>query len=140
MNDTVDDMRKAVSTRLLAVRQKAGISQSAMASTLLISAQAYKNYEHGLRELPLSVAAMVCVEFGVSLDWLVFDQKPELKASSLELVREASTASIDLIGGCSESFSSEKFGKLVAYVFRQSLITGVRPCEIVDSSLNSIIR
>jgi hypothetical protein len=58
----------------------------------------------------------------------------------LELVREASTASIDLIGGCSESFSSEKFGKLVAYVFRQSLITGVRPCEIVDSSLNSIIR
>lgn len=139
MIDMTDEMREAVGTRLLAVRQRAGITQSLMASSLQVSAQAYKNYEHGKRELPLTVAARVSVEFGVSLDWLVFNHWPELKASSLELLKEASAASFDMIGTKSDELVPDKFGKLVSYVYAQSLLTGMTPRKIVGS-VQSIIR
>lgn len=126
---------ETVGLRLLAVRNKAGFSQAKMASVLLISDQAYKNYELGKRELPLNVAAKVCIEFDVSLDWLVFNERPELETRNLDLISEVSKVSYDLTRNDVNAMAADKFGNFVAYVYQQSLGTGTRPREIALSIL-----
>lgn len=57
--------------RLLAVRKESGLSQADFAARVGTSTRAYKNYELGLRDVPLSVIVAINIEFGVEFDWLI---------------------------------------------------------------------
>jgi transcriptional regulator with XRE-family HTH domain len=59
-------------TRLFEVRSRLGMSQAAFAAHIGVSHRAYRNYEAGLRELPLSAFRGVVVACDLDAEWLLF--------------------------------------------------------------------
>jgi len=62
--------------RLKEAREKAGLSQAAVAAECGISQPAYFDIEHGDRSPSLAVAKRLAALFKVSLDWLVGNDAP----------------------------------------------------------------
>lgn len=61
----------ALSLRMKELREERGLTQMETARRLGISYPAYRRYEQGERELPLSAAVRMADLYEVSLDYLV---------------------------------------------------------------------
>lgn len=59
-----------IAARIAQVRHHHGFSQGVMAAKLGLSDSAYKNYEKGRRDIPLSVALRLCSMFNLNFMWL----------------------------------------------------------------------
>ncbi len=64
----------AIGTRLSMLRQKENLSQGEMAAALGVSVAAYRNYEWGNRETPVSVLAKAAEMAGTTIDSLVLGE------------------------------------------------------------------
>lgn len=64
----------AIGTRLSMLRQREGLSQGEMAAALGVSVAAYRNYEWGNRETPISVLAKAAEMAGTTIDSLVLGE------------------------------------------------------------------
>ncbi|ASM74126.1 MULTISPECIES: helix-turn-helix domain-containing protein [Roseobacteraceae] len=64
----------AIGTRLSTLRQKENLSQGEMAAALGVSVAAYRNYEWGNRETPVSVLAKAAEMAGTTIDSLVLGE------------------------------------------------------------------
>ena len=134
----------SIASRLQKVRNRLGYPQSKMAAALQIADRTYKNYELGLRELPLATALNFCKAFDVDLNWLV-EGKASLskeKASqifedcALEVLcelekRHISIPSIDV--------STSRIAKACAYLANQCIEKGTRPEDEVSAVMELIL-
>jgi DNA-binding XRE family transcriptional regulator len=125
-----------VGVRMLTVRSKAGYTQPKMAAILGISEQAYKNYELGKRELPLRIAAKLCMEFNESLDWLVFDSIPELSERNLHHLELVGEASFSLAENDPQIDNPQKFSRFQRKIYADSLKSGTSPKAIGEDILS----
>lgn len=84
----VDAMKnEAVGERLRLLRMALGKSPSEMADTLGIERTYWTRYEKGRQGLSDSVAALLCVRFGVTLDWLILGDWSKLPFELAEKIR-----------------------------------------------------
>lgn len=68
-------MEKTVNLKQL--RQKLNITQTAAAEAIGIDQRQWNRYENGKNELPVRYLKAICIQFGVSADWLL--EIPERK-------------------------------------------------------------
>lgn len=108
--------------RLNAVRKAAELSQVDFAKRLGLSPRGYKNYELGLREVPLSVVSTVHQEFDVDLHWLVYGEVGSVSSQTAEeamLRVMRSVRAFEKKQGV--ALSDEKADVVTTYLFRQLL-------------------
>ncbi|WP_168193101.1 helix-turn-helix domain-containing protein [Rhodophyticola sp. CCM32] len=105
-------------------REGTGHSQSKFAAMLGLSDRAYKNYELGKREVPLSTLIKFAQEFEVEFDWLVFgDQMQPKDAKLMNLAVQTSEATYALATDLKEKpMSIERYVKFFEYVLDQSRV------------------
>ncbi|QFT59182.1 Helix-turn-helix protein [Sulfitobacter sp. THAF37] len=111
-------------------REKTGYSQSKFAAMLELSDRAYKNYELGKREPPLSVVADFSSKFGVDLRWLVFGDETQPKDIQLiDLAGKTSDATYALATSEGPPLGMKSYSKFFRYVLEQSFSKGSPPSE-----------
>lgn len=110
-----------VGQRMRETREKTGYSQGKFAAMLELSDRAYKNYELGKREPPLSVVAHFSSKFGVDLHWLVFGEEPQPQDLKLiELAGQTSDATYSISTASGQPPLGEKaYAKFFRYVLEQ---------------------
>lgn len=77
----------AVGRRLKALREALDLSPSEMADTLGIERTYWTRYEKGRQGLSDSVAALLVLRFGVTLDFLIMGDDSKLPVSIFEKIR-----------------------------------------------------
>lgn len=77
----------AVGRRLRLLRLAFDLSPSEMADTLGIERTYWTRYEKGRQGLSDSVAALLCIRFGVTLDWLILGDWSKLPFDLSEKIR-----------------------------------------------------
>lgn len=77
----------AVGHRLKMLRLALGLSPSQMADTLGIERTYWSRFENGRQGLSDTVAALLCVRFGVTLDWIVLGDWSKLPLDLSEKIR-----------------------------------------------------
>lgn len=86
MLEELEDATEAVAARILRVRQIKGLTKKDFAQTLMMSPQAYGDYENGRRDLPLTVAKRLRKTYQIPLEFTYFgktDDLPQRIASAL---------------------------------------------------------
>lgn len=58
-------------TRIVEARKKAGLSQTQVANSLMITQQQYSRYEKGTNEIPVRYLVQLCKLLSVSSDWIL---------------------------------------------------------------------
>lgn len=110
--------------RLSLIRKSTGMSQAAFGAEFGLSDRAYKNYELGIRELPLSVALDISEKHNVNIAWLLTGDGAR---SSLE-VRDALKAAVIAVREHfiteGETPSPDYESDVVQYVFDEILREG----------------
>lgn len=90
--DVVEAMRnEAVGHRLKLLRLALDRSPSEMADSLGIERTYWTRYEKGRQGLSDSVAALLCVRYGVTLDWLILGDWSKLPLDLSEKIRAVSS-------------------------------------------------
>lgn len=90
--NVADAMRnESVGYRLMLLRLALDLSPSEMADTLGIERTYWTRYEKGRQGLSDSVAALLCVRFGVTLDWLILGDWSKLPLDLSEKIRSAAS-------------------------------------------------
>lgn len=77
----------AVGHRLKLLREALGMSPSEMADTLGIQRTYWSRFEGGKQGLSDAVAALLCVRYGVTLDWLILGDWSKLPFDLAEKIR-----------------------------------------------------
>ena len=110
--------------RLEAVRKSTGLSQAAFGEQLGLSDRAYKNYELGIRDLPLRVALDISKQFTVNLNWLLTGEG----ARSTPAIGEAVEAAVQVVREhmitTGKAPSPDKEAAITRYVFDEILREG----------------
>lgn len=106
-----------LSQRLLHLRKSLNKNQIPFAEELGVSQAAYKNYERGLTDVPLSLIRTICEKYKVSINWLVDGEGGMNTANTLELLEEAAFATRSFIIKYELSISPHKEAKLIRYLF-----------------------
>lgn len=57
--------------RIIEARKKAGLSQTQVATALMIPQQQYSRYEKGENEIPIRYLIQLCQTLKVSADWIL---------------------------------------------------------------------
>ena len=102
--------------RIAALRQQAGMSQSALAKSLGTSASAVGMYEQGRREPSAQMLLALARAFGVSVDFLLTGKPPEQDTNQLRrmLLDRLEAADSRLEQRKSRPFSREELAVLMA--------------------------
>lgn len=79
VREAVDTAGELVASRLRTARESAGFSQEDVEEALGITQAALSNYEHGVRMPGLLRAVALAALYGVTLDWLVWDEEERTK-------------------------------------------------------------
>lgn len=79
VEEAVDTAGELVASRLRTARESAGFSQEDVEEALGISTSVLSNYEHGVRVPGLMRAVALAALYGVTLDWLVWDEEERAK-------------------------------------------------------------
>ncbi len=110
-------------------REKTGYSQSKFAAMLELSDRAYKNYELGKRDPPLTVVADFSSKFGVDLRWLVFGEEPQPQDIKLiELASQTSDATYAIATKSTQPrLGAKSYSKFFRYVLEQCFSKGSSP-------------
>ncbi len=61
----------SLGNRIAQLRKRTGLNQVDFAQRLGVSQSAFKNYERGASEPPVSLITRLCSDFNASADWLV---------------------------------------------------------------------
>lgn len=86
--DVWQSMRnEAVGHRLALLRRALGLSPSQMADTLGIDRTYWSRFEHGRQGLSDSVAALLVIRFGVTLDYILLGRGDKLPLDLAEKIR-----------------------------------------------------
>lgn len=89
--DVSDAMRpEAVGARLRLLRMSLDKSPSEMADSLEIERTYWSRYENGRQGLSDSVAALLCIRYGVTLDFLMLGRWDKLPVDLAEKMRSVS--------------------------------------------------
>lgn len=103
----------AIGTRLSMLRQKKALSQGEMADALGVSVAAYRNYEWGNRETPVSVLVKAAEMGGVTIDSLAIGE--------VGLSSEAIAAQLSRILPHIGSQELQKHIGAIAFLLKQTL-------------------
>lgn len=79
--------RENVGRRLGMLRRALGYTPSEMADSLGIERTYWSRYEKGRQGLSDGVAALLCIRFGVTLDWLILGRWDKLPLDLAEKLR-----------------------------------------------------
>lgn len=110
--------------RLLMVRKSTGLSQADFGSELGLSDRAYKNYELGIRKLPLDVLIDIAQKFDTSIEWLVTGEGARSAPAVGEAVEAAVIAVREHFLEVGKTPSPEKEAVIVRYLFEEILREG----------------
>lgn len=103
----------------MAVRKNVGLSQVDFAARVKTSARAYKNYELGLRDVPLSVIAAIHTEFGISFDWLILGKGAANDNVAENIIQTIVRGIKSFEEKQGHAFSSQKMETVFSYLFSQ---------------------
>lgn len=106
----------AIGTRLSLLRQGKNFSQGDMANALGVSVAAYRNYEWGNREAPVSVLAKAAEMAGTTIDSLVLG---EVGLSS-EVIAKQLTRILPHLPRAADQTNTQHVGA-IAFLLRQTL-------------------
>ncbi len=87
---------KEVGARIRALRMERNLTQAEMAEALNISLEHYKRIETGRRGCSIDILISVKMYFGVSLDYLVLEETPDVEVEQIRSELE------DVIGRLSQ--------------------------------------
>lgn len=110
--------------RLLAVRKSTGLSQADFGAALGLSDRAYKNYELGIRKLPLDVLIDIAHKYDTSIEWLVTGEGARSAPAIGEALEAAVIAVREHFQAVGKTPTPEKEAVIVRYVFEQMLREG----------------
>ena len=132
------DTKNEMQARLEAVRKSTGLSQAAFGERLGLSDRAYKNYELGIRDLPLRIALSLAQTFDVNLAWLLTGEG----AQSTPSIGEALEASVIVVrehmAATGKSPPPDKEAAIVRYVFEEILREGGLNPDRVSAYLRTL--
>lgn len=103
----------------MTVRKQTGASQTDFAKRLGISPRAYKNYELGLRDVPLSLIESMHRELGTDLSWLILGEGASSAETAQSIIRKVvfGIRSFEDVNG--PRLSKEKTATVFTYLFSQ---------------------
>ena len=110
--------------RSLSIRKSAGLSQAAFGAEFALSDRAYKNYELGIRELPLSVALAISEKYDVNIAWLLTGDGARSGLEVRNAVKAAVVAVREHFIAEGETPSPDYESDVVQYVFDEILREG----------------
>lgn len=79
VEEAVDTARELLASRLRTARESAGFSQEDVEEALGIAQTTLYRYEHGVSMPGLMRAVALAALYGVTLDWLVWDEEERTK-------------------------------------------------------------
>lgn len=125
--NTPDKTMSEIAARMRAIRTERGYSQRKIAKVLDIADKSYKNYELGLRDLPLKTAVKFCAHFSLDLEWLVFGTPSKVVANLPSLVGDVAATIYENSIANSPKIAGDRFGKYCQYVLANVLDKGSEP-------------
>lgn len=75
-----------VGARLTLIREAYGLNQTEFSSRIGINANTYNQYEQGKRLPRVDMAARICDEYNIDLDWIFRGTKKELPIYLIDLI------------------------------------------------------
>lgn len=105
--------------RLLTIRKQTGASQGDFAKRLGVSPRAYKNYELGLRDVPLSLIESMHRELGADLSWLILGDGASSSETAQEIIRKIVFGIRSFEDANGIRLSKEKTATVFTYLFSQ---------------------
>ncbi|PIE13986.1 MAG: hypothetical protein CSA68_11285 [Rhodobacterales bacterium] len=105
--------------RLLTVRKQTGASQVDFATRLGVSPRAYKNYELGLRDVPLSLIESMHRELGTDLSWLILGEGASNSETAQGIIRKIVFGIRTFEDTNGNRLSKEKTATVFTYLFSQ---------------------
>ncbi|MBL1435520.1 MAG: helix-turn-helix transcriptional regulator [Rhodobacteraceae bacterium] len=138
--NTSDKTMPEIAERLRSIRIERGYSQRKIADVLNIADKSYKNYELGLRDLPLKTAVKFCDHFSLDLEWLVFGVPSKVVANLPSLVGDIAATIYEHSMTSTSKIDGEQFGKYCQYVLANVLDKGSVPRDEASLFLRTIER
>lgn len=105
--------------RLLSIRKQTGASQADFAKRLGFSPRAYKNYELGLRDVPLSLVESVYRVLGTDLSWLILGDGASSSETAQEIIRKIVFGIRSFEDANGNRLTKEKTATVFTYLFSQ---------------------
>lgn len=131
-------MKSGIQERLEMVRRSTGLSQAAFGERLGLSDRAYKNYELGIRDLPLRVALDISEKFEVNVGWLVTGDGARDAVTIGEAVEAAVIAVREHFIATGKKPTPEKEAAIVRYIFEEILRRDGLNSERIGAYLRTI--
>jgi len=110
--------------RLSAIRKATGLSQAAFGAEFGLSDRAYKNYELGIRELPLAVALGIADKYDVNIAWLLTGEGARTGPEMRDALKAAVIAVREHFIEEGQTPSPDYESDVVQYVFDEILREG----------------
>lgn len=110
-------------SRLHLIRRNAQLTQAAMATRLGLSHRAYKNYESGKRDLPITVAITVCEQFATDLSYLISGKESLGLNECLNVLQDVVEAVLTEAESLDTPLSPAKTANLCALAFKLTMQT-----------------
>ena len=124
--------------RLEIVRKSTGLSQAAFGEQLNLSDRAYKNYELGIRELPLRVAIDIAEKFKVNVNWLITGEGARSTPTIGQALEDAVVAVREHFETTGKKPPIDKEAAIIRFVFEEILREGGLNPERANSYLRTI--
>lgn len=105
--------------RLLTVRKQLGASQVEFANRLSVSPRAYKNYELGLRDVPLALVEQMHRELGTDLNWLILGDGASSAENAQTIIRKIVFGIRSFEDKKGVRLPKEKTATVFTYLFQQ---------------------
>jgi transcriptional regulator with XRE-family HTH domain len=102
--------------RLFTVRKRLNLTQPEFAESIRMPTRSYKNYEIGLRPLPLSMLRAINSEYSISLNWLVNGEGPMHDVDPAILAETAVVSVQNYLSEHQVTLSAEKLGRVVKHL------------------------
>lgn len=110
--------------RLSSIRKATKLSQAAFGAELGLSDRAYKNYELGIRELPLATALSISEKFEVNIAWLLTGDGAPSAPEERDAIKAAVIAVREYFIAEGETPSPDYESDVVQYVYDEILREG----------------
>ena len=94
---TAEEMNDMVASRLASLRTDHGYTQAAIAEILDLKQAVYSHYEHGKRQVPLSVIVAAAERYSVSVNYLlgIAENKNEIPKIILDIQEVSKSLTAD---------------------------------------------
>lgn len=127
-----------IQQRLLAVRKELGLTQPELGKVLGLSERAYKNYELGIRELPLAVALKLSENFKISIAWLLVGDGAPTTPSTGEALEAAVIAAREHFIETNKSPTPQQEAAIIRYIYEEIIREGKLNIDRVSAYLRTL--